>query len=343
MRSPFTRSASLQRRQVVLRAAAACLPLPAWAAGKPLRVRLAHVVAEDTPKGLAAQRFQALVMQRSEGRIAVEVYPEARLYGDRDEVDALRSGAVELLAPSLSKFSRIGFPEFEVFDLPYLFRAFEDVHRVTNGPLGLRLLDGLKRQGLVGLGFLDSGFKHMSATRALHVPRDFAGLRMRVQQGSEVIAAQMRALGAYPVALPFSATREALARGIVQGTENPLSNFWTQGMYMVQPHLSLTAHGYLGYAIVTSERFWVSLSHGDRELLQSCMQEAIDYGQLIAGTQDSQALVQLRGTGRTQIHTPTPTQLARLEDTTAPVYELLSRRIGARWVNDVRDAARSPA
>ena len=206
----------------------------------PLKIRFAHVVAQDTPKGLAVERFKALVAERSGGRMVVEVYAGSSVYGDHDEMQALQAGAVEMLAPSLSKFGRVGFPEFELFDLPYLFDTLQDVHRITDGPLGARLLKSLERQGMVGLGFLDNGFKHMSANRPLLQPADFSGLRMRVQT-SRVIAAQMRALGAIPVQLPFGATRQALARQVVQGTENPLSNFWTQehAPRAVRPH----AHG----------------------------------------------------------------------------------------------------
>ena len=328
---------ALSRRQILVAGGAACVGAPALAGRAPLQIRLSHVVAEDTPKGLAAARFQALIGQRAEGRLRVEVYPSADLYGDFDEMEALHTGAVEMLAPSLSKFGRAGFPEFELFDLPYIFDDLNAVHRVTRGPFGQELLGGLQRQGLVGLGFLDNGFKHMSAIRPLHEVTDFQGLRMRVQS-SRVIATQMRALGARPVPLPFSATRDALARGIVQGTENPLSNFWTQGMHEVQPHLALTRHGYLGYAVITSARFWSSLPAADQNLLSTAMNEALAYGNRIAGAQNDKALVALRDWGRTTIYTPTAAQRARMARAVESVYDDLGARIGARWVRGIRQA-----
>lgn len=317
--------------------AAAALHAPGLTGQRPLRVRFSHVVSEDTPKGLVAQRLQALVLQRTEGRIDVEVYPDARLYGDRDEMEALHTGAIDMLAPSLSKFGRVGFPEFEVFDLPFLFDHLDAVHRVTQGAYGHRLLAGLHRLGLVGLGYFDNGFKHMSADRPLHEVADFRGLRVRVQ-GSRVIAAQMRALGARPVPLPFSATREALAKGIVQGTENPLSNFWTQGMHEVQPHLSLTRHGYLGYAVITSERFWSRLRPADRALLQTALSEAIAYGNRIAGAQQEKALTALRAWGGTTIHEPTARQRAELARVVEPVHAELGQRIGPDRIRELHRA-----
>jgi C4-dicarboxylate-binding protein DctP len=300
-------------------------------------VRFSHVVAEETPKGLAAQRFKSLVEQRSRGRIRVLIYPDGQLYGDDDEVQALQLGAVDMLAPSLSKFGRIGFPEFELFDLPFLFGEVADVRRITRGRLGQRLLERLNRQGLTGLGFFDNGFKQMSANRPLLAPADFVGLRMRVQ-ASRVLAAQMRALGAQPVTLAFSETRRALETGVVDGTENPVSNFWTQRMHEVQTDLSLTEHGYLGYAVVVNQRFWHSLSDADGELLGQALREALDYGNTIADAQNDKALAELRQAGSTRIHVLSETQRARLRRAVEPVHEALASRIGLSWMDAMRDA-----
>ena len=311
---------------------------PARAASdKSVTLRFSHVVAEETPKGLAANRFKQLAEQRSGGHIRVLIYPDAQLYGDHDEMQALQLGAVDMLAPSLSKFGRIGFPEFELFDLPFLFGQVADVRRITQGPLGQRLLERLSGQGMTGLGYFDNGFKQMSANRPLLAPSDFVGLRMRVQ-ASRVIAAQMRALGAQPVDLPFSETRRALEARVVDGTENPVSNFWTQGMHEVQSDLSLTEHGYLGYAVVANQRFWLSLSADDRELLGQALREALVYGNEIADAQNVKALAALRQTGTTRIHVLSASQRERLHRAVEPVHKALANRIGLAWMNAMRDA-----
>jgi C4-dicarboxylate-binding protein DctP len=310
----------------------------AGAAPKPdITLRFSHVVAEETPKGLAAKRFKELVEQRSGGRIGVQVYPNAELYGDHDEMQALQLGAVDLVAPSLSKFGRIGLPEFELFDLPFMFDDLTAVRRITLGPLGQKLLQGLPRQGLVGLGFFDNGFKQMSANRPLLEPKDFVNLRMRVQ-ASRVIAAQMRALGARPVTLPFSETRRALATGVVDGTENPVSNFWTQAMHEVQSDLSLTEHGYLGYAVVTNQRFWQHLKAGDRGLINQALQESLALANEVADTQNNHALQALRLAGTTRIHRLNTDQRTRLRQAVQPVQRQLASRIGASWINALQQA-----
>lgn len=331
--------APLDRRRWLQGVGAAALATrAAQAASRPaLTLRFSHVVAEETPKGLAVQRFKALVEQRSDNRIEVLHFPGAQLYGDQDELQALQLGAVEMLAPSLSKFGRIGFPEFELFDLPFLFHGAEEVRHITEGPIGRRLLKGMSRHGLVGLGFFDNGFKQMSANRPLLAPSDFKGLRMRVQ-ASRVIAAQMRALGAQPVTLGFSETRRALARGVVDGTENPVSNFWTQNMHEVQSDLTLTEHGYLGYAVITNQRFWDSLSDDDRALLTQAMHEATDYGNRIADAQNSKALAALRAAGTTRIHTLTVAQRVLLRRAVESVHLALERRIGTPWMDAIRRA-----
>ena len=313
-----------------------CLSAPVWADNKPeITLRFSHVVANETPKGLAAIRFKALIEQRSGGRLGVQVYPNAQLYGDHDEMQALQLGAVDMVAPSLSKFGRIGLPEFELFDLPFLFDDLAAVRRITLGPLGQKLLEGLQRQGLVGLGFFDNGFKQMSANRPLLEPKDFVGLRMRVQ-ASRVIAAQMRALGARPVTLTFSETRRALEAGVVDGTENPVSNFWTQAMHEVQSDLSLTDHGYLGYAVVTNQRFWRHLSDADRQLINQALQEVLSFANQIADRQNDQALQALRQTGATRIHRLNADQRSRLRQAVQPVQQQLTRRIAPSWMRDLK-------
>lgn len=335
----FANRPSADRRQWLRGLASAALASTSLKAApaQGITLRFSHVVAEETPKGLAAKRFKLLLEERSGGRIQVLIYPNAELYGDHDEMQALQLGAVDLLAPSLSKFGRIGFPEFELFDLPFLFEQVADVRRITQGRLGQRLLARLSHQGLVGLGYFDNGFKQMSANRPLLTPADFVGLRMRVQ-ASSVIAAQMRALGARPVTLAFSETRRALASGVVDGTENPISNFWTQRMHEVQTDLSLTEHGYLGYAVVANQRFWMKLTDKDRTLVGQALREALAFGNLIADTQNDKALMALRQVGTTRIHTLTDGQRARLAHAVEPVHQALAKRIGSQWMVDLHQA-----
>ncbi len=324
------------RRFCLQALAAGALPARAGAQGR-ITIRLSHVVARQTPKGLALERLRERLLALSGGRIVVQIYPNSRLYGDADEMQALQLGAVEMLAPSLSKFGAVGFPEFELFDLPFLFDTRAQVRRIAQGAVGQDLLALLARQRMVGLGYLDNGFKHMSANRPLLAPPDFMGLRMRVQS-SRVIAHQMRALGARPVVLAFGETRRALATGVVDGTENPVSNFWTQRMHEAQSDLSLTRHGYLGYAVVVHQRFWGHLAAADRNLIQQAVNESLEWGNTIAQHENDQALAGLRASGSTRIHPLDDAQRQRLRQATQEVYQGLQGRIGAQWLERIRAA-----
>jgi len=193
----------------------------------PIVIKFSHVVAADTPKGKASEFFAKRAGELTKGKVKVEVYANSTLYKDKEEMEALQLGAVQMLAPSLAKFAPLGVKEFELFDLPYLFDDYKELHLVTEGPVGKALLQKLETRGLVGLAYWDNGFKVMSANKPLNNPEDYKGLKMRIQS-SNVLDAQMRAVGAIPQKMAFSEVYQALQTGVVDGTENPPSNLYTQ-------------------------------------------------------------------------------------------------------------------
>jgi C4-dicarboxylate-binding protein DctP len=238
----------LTRRSFTVMAGAAALAmtttLPALAQ-EPIVIKFSHVVAPDTPKGKGAQKFKELAEQYTGGKVKIEVYPNSQLYKDKEELEALQLGAVQMLAPSLAKFGPLGVQQFELFDLPMLFRDRNDLRKVTEGELGKHLLSLLEPKGIKGLAYWDNGFKIMSANSPVIVPDDFLGLKMRIQS-SKILEAQMEALGAVPQVMAFSEVYQALQTGVVDGTENPPSNMYTQKMNEVQKHATVSRHGYLG-------------------------------------------------------------------------------------------------
>ncbi len=314
-------------------AALAAAPAPAAAAG-PIVIRFSHVVAVDTPKGQAAEHVRRRVAELTGGRARVEVFPNGTGYKDQEEIQALQLGAVDLLAPSLSKFGQLGLREFEAFDLPFLFDDEAALRRVTEGPVGRELLRRLDQKGIVGLAFWDSGFKSFSANRPLRSPEDFRGLRMRIQ-ASGVIDAQMRALGALPQVLPFPSVFQALQAGVVDGTENPISNFWTQGMNRVQRHLTLTRHGYLGYVVIANRRFWDGLPRDVRAALEQALGEATALANRLARERAEADLEAVRRAGTTEVHVPTPAERRRFVQALRPVHQAMADRIGRDLLRDI--------
>ncbi|CAN7210370.1 TRAP transporter substrate-binding protein [Massilia sp. LjRoot122] len=312
----------------------ACAGSAAWAQA-PIVIKFSHVVAPDTPKGRAAERFKTLAEQMTGGRVKVQVYPNSQLYKDREELEALQLGAVQMLAPSLAKFSPLGVKEFEAFDLPYIFPSKKALYAVTEGRIGRGLLRKLESKGITGLAYWDNGFKVMSANKPLLKPADFRGLRMRIQ-ASKVLDAQMRALGAQPVALAFSETAPALRDGVVEGTENPPSNMFTQRMHESQKHLTVSNHGYLGYAVIVNKKFWDGLPGAIRKQLERAMLEATAYEKTIAQRTNEAALESIRQAGTTTIHTLSPQQQAEWRRAMQPVYGQMEERIGKDVVQAIR-------
>ncbi|MES2076365.1 MAG: TRAP transporter substrate-binding protein [Pseudomonadota bacterium] len=315
--------------------AAFCLNASAQA---PIVIKFSHVVATDTPKGQAAERFKQLAEKGTNGRVKVELYPNSQLYKDKEELEALQLGAVQMLAPSLAKFGPLGVKEFEAFDLPFIFPSKTALYNVTEGEIGKGLLKKLEGKGITGLAFWDNGFKVMSANKPLRMPADFKGLKMRIQS-SKVLDAQMRALGANPQVLAFSEVYQALQTGVVDGTENPPSNMYTQKMHEVQKHVTVSNHGYLGYAVIVNKKFWDGLPPDIRSALDKAMKEATTFEKAIAQRDNDLALEAIKKTGKTEIYTLSVKEQAEWRRVLLPVQKDMEGRIGKDLIGAINKEA----
>jgi C4-dicarboxylate-binding protein DctP len=307
------------------------------AAQQPIVIKFSHVVANDTPKGKAADHFAKRAAELTKGRVKVEVYPNSTLYKDKEEMEALQLGAVQLLAPSLAKFGPLGVREFEVFDLPFIFDSTEDLNKVTNGPVGKMLFTKLEGKGITGLAYWDNGFKSFSANKPLKTPEDFKGLKMRIQS-SKVLESQMRTLGSLPQVMAFGEVYQALQTGVVDGTENPHSNLYTQKMHEVQKHMTLSDHGYLGYAVITNKKFWDGLPADVRGQLEQAMKESTAYANKIAKEENDAALDAVRKSGKTAVYTPTPAERLALKKVMVKAHKEMESRIGKETIDEVYKA-----
>ncbi len=325
----------IARTRLALLAAAAFLtvPMASWAQA-PLVIKFSHVTAADTPKGKAADFFAKRAAELTGGKVKVEVYPNSTLYKDKEEMEALQLGAVQMLAPSLAKFGPLGAKEFEVFDLPFIFDNYAELHKVTQGPVGKMLLNKLEARGIQGLAFWDNGFKSFSANKPLNSPADFKGLKMRIQS-SKVLEAQMRALGALPQVMAFSEVYQALQTGVVDGTENPHSNLFTQKMHEVQKHVTVSDHGYLGYAVITNKKFWDGLPADVRGQLDKAMAESAAYANKIAKEDNDAALEKVKASGKSTITVLTPAQRLELKKAMVKAHSEMASRIGQDVINAV--------
>lgn len=304
----------------------------------PIIIKFSHVVAPDTPKGRAAEKFKLLAEEKTKGKVKVEVYPNSQLYKDREELEALQIGAVQMLAPSMSKFGPMGAREFEVFDLPYIFPDSTVLHRVMDGEIGKKLFAKLDTKGLTGLAFWDNGFKQMSSNRPMHDVADFKGLKMRIQS-SKVLDAEMKMLGAIPQVMAFSEVYSALQQGVVDGTENPVSNFYTQKMHEVQKHMTISNHGYLGYAVVVNKKFWDELPADVRKALTAAMKETTEFERDIAQKDNDEALQKVREAKTTEVYVLTESERDTWRKALLPVQAEFESIIGKELIQGVYDTA----
>ena len=317
--------------------ALAALQQTAALASDSIVIKFSHVTAKNTPKGKAAEYFKKLAEERTSGNVVVEVYPNSVLYKDGEELEMLQLGAVQMLAPSLAKFGPLGVREFEVFDLPFLFDGYDDLHKVTQGPVGEALLKKLEAKGITGLAFWDNGFKVMSANRPLRLPEDFKGLKMRIQS-SKVLDQEMRDLGAMPQVTALSEAYQALQTGVVDGTENPPSNLYTQRMHEVQKYVAVSNHGYLGYAVIVNRVFWSGLPPTIRRTLEGAMRDATVYVNQVAKQENDDALEAVRNAGRAQVYTLSAEERLAWKKVLLPVHREQAPRIGRDTIDAIYKA-----
>jgi C4-dicarboxylate-binding protein DctP len=303
-------------------------------AQQPIVIKFSHVVALDTPKGKGAERFKKLAEERTNGRVKVEVYPNSTLFKDGEEMEALQLGTVQMLAPSLAKFGPLGVREFEVFDLPYIFDNYDDLHKVTEGPVGKNLFKKLESKGIVGLAYWDNGFKVMSANKPLRAPEDMRGLKMRIQS-SKVLGDQMKALGAIPQVLAFSEVYQAMQTGVVDGSENTPSNMYTQKHHEVQKYTTQTNHGYIGYAVIANKKFWDGLPPDIRTTLEGAMKDATKYANDIAQKENDDALEAIRKSGKSEVIALTDAQRAAWKKALVGVHKDNESRVGKDTIAEV--------
>ncbi len=287
-------------------------------------MKISHVVSASTPKGKAADYLEKRIEELSDGKIDVQVFPNSQLYGDNDEMKALVMNNIQLIMPSLSKFTSV-VPQMQLFDLPFIFRDKDHLYKVMDGEVGAILKSKVndKRQ-MIALDYWDAGFKDFSSSKkAIVLPEDAAGQKFRIQS-SKVLEAQFQAVGGNPQVLPFSEVYSALQQGVVDATENPLSNLYTKKFYEVQSSVTLSNHGYLGYLVVMNESFWKKLPKDLQEKVSLAMKEATEFERKESAIEDEKIMEALnkyaKDTGKLEIIELTPEQKAKWQKVMESVY-----------------------
>ncbi|HZP78564.1 MAG TPA: DctP family TRAP transporter solute-binding subunit [Pseudolabrys sp.] len=316
------------RKWLLAAAAVAVFVAPGLASAQsPIIIKFSHVVANDTPKGKGALKFKELAEKYTNGKVKVEVYPNSTLYKDKEEIEALQLGTVQMLAPSTAKFAPLGVKEFEALDLPWLFKDDDTYAKAMKGPVGKWLFQKLEAKGITGLGYWDNGFHMASANKPLLNPTDFQGLKIRIS-GSKIADRYFRDLGSIPQIMAFSEVYQALQTGVVDGCENTPSNYLTQKFDEVQKDITVSYHAHLQYAVIVNTKFWSGLPADIRGELTKAMDEATDYTNSIARKENEDALAEIKKKGKTTLHYLTPEQKAAWQKAMAPTYKWAVGRVG---------------
>ena len=316
------------RKLIFAGIAAAVFIAPATTmAQSPIIIKFSHVVANDTPKGKGSLKFKELAEKYTDGKVRIEVYPNSSLYKDKEEIEALQLGSVQMLAPSTAKFAPLGVKEFEALDLPWLFKDEETYARAMKGQIGKWLFQKLEPKGITGLAYWDNGFHMTSANRALIKPADFQGLKVRIS-GSKIADRYFRDIGSIPQIMAFSEVYQALQTGVVDGCENTPSNYLTQKFYEVQKDITVSYHAHLQYAVIVNSKFWNGLSPDIRKQLEKAMDEATEYTNSIAVKENEDALEEIKKSGKTTLHYLTDDQRKAWQTAMRPTYGWAKGRVG---------------
>jgi C4-dicarboxylate-binding protein DctP len=326
----------MNRREILkgstaLAAAAAAGIRPA-SAQSPIVIKFSHVVATDAPKGKASEKFRELAEKYTGGKVKVEVYANSSLYKDKEELEALQLGAVQLLAPSTAKFGPLGFTEFEALDLPFIFHDEANFRKFANSDLAKQMFAKLETKSVKGLAYWDNGFHVMGANKQIRNVKDFQGLKLRIQ-GSKVLDATTRAWGAIPQVMAFSEVYHALQTGVVDGLENVPSNFWTQKFFEVVKYIAVSYHGHLSYAVVANKKFWEELPADVRPGLEKAMAESSEYFNSIAKKENDEALEDIKKTGKVQVYFLTPEERKSWVQAVLPVHKEMEKRVGKETID----------
>ncbi|CAG23738.1 TRAP transporter substrate-binding protein [Photobacterium profundum] len=296
----------------------------------PIEIKFSHVVAENTPKGQMAIKFQQLIAERMPDKVEVKVYPNSQLFGDNKVLEAMILGDVEMAAPSVSKFNKYT-KKLQIFDLPFLFKDMDAVDRFQQSDSGQELLNSLKTKGYIGLGYLHNGMKQISASSPLQVPADAKGKKFRIMS-SDVLAAQFEALDAVPLKKPFSEVFTLLQTRAIDGQENTWSNIYSKKFFEVQPYITQSDHGILDYLVVTSTEFWMGLPDDIRADVKTALDEAIVYGNKVANDKamaDKQAIID---SGRSKVIVLSDDDRQKWVESMKPVWKQFEKEIGPELI-----------
>jgi C4-dicarboxylate-binding protein DctP len=301
-------------------------------------IKFSHVTTAETPKGRAAEFFKKELEERSGGRITVELYPNSELYGDKDEMQAIQSGAVQMLAPASAKFTTVA-PSLQVLDLPFLFDTAADIPEVaspeTEVGKAIYANEDLEANGMKVLGLWDSGMKQIHSNNKTLAPADMRGKKYRIQP-SDVLRTQIEAWGGIPTPLAFAEVYNGLQQGLLDGGENTYSNIQSQNMHTVQKYITELDHGYIGYILVINNDWYESMPADLQRVLEEVAADSSAYNREESQNVNEESKRIIEEAGTTEIVIPTEEEREAFKDVVVPSeYEKYRDVIGPEIIDEL--------
>jgi C4-dicarboxylate-binding protein DctP len=314
----------LKRVSVLLVVFGLLVPSAAMAAAK-WNMKFGHDMPEDSAQHVAALKYAELVKERTKGQVEIKVFPAQQLGTDPEMVQQAQMGTLEIVLPPTAKIS--GFAaQLQLADLPFLFPSKETCYQVLDGPVGDKVLALLDAKGLKGVSFWESGFKQITANKAIRKPEDFAGMKVRVME-SPLLIAQYKQVKANPVPIDFAETYNALQQGVVDAQENPLVSIVNMKFYEVQKYTMLSNHGFLGYAFLFSKKVYDGLPADIQKVMRDTARELASFERQDTARREAGYVERIKK-GGSQIVTLSPQELQSFENAFRPVHQQFAKTIG---------------
>jgi tripartite ATP-independent transporter DctP family solute receptor len=300
-------------------------------------IKVGHGAAEAFHMHRALLKFEELVEAGSGGEIDVQIFPSSQMGPDREMIEGVQTGVLEMAIPPSSFFAGWD-PAFAVIELPYMYASKDIAFDVLDGSAGDGMLSRVENQGLVGLGWLELGVRNVTNNvRPVATPEDLEGVKLRTMKVPAHVAT-FETLGANPTPMNFGEVYSALQQGVIDGQENPLAIITSQRFYEVQKYLSTTGHVFAVYMPVISKPFFDSLSAEHQNLVKDSMAAARDHQAQLVASEDAAQLEQIRAAG-VEVLELTAEQRQVFADKTESVRLQYREKVGAEaydnWVSAV--------
>lgn len=319
-----------------LRSAALAIGLCAFAAGPAAAqgkvvLKAAHSSATTSTGHQAFEFLHKELSEKTDGRIGLEIFPSSQLGSERELVESIQLGNVDLVFISSAVLGNFN-PEFFALDIPFMFKDREGVYRVLDGEIGQKLLDSLEQRGIKGLGYWENGFRQLTNNKqVIKSPDDLKGMKMRTME-NEVHIAAWREEGANPAPLAFGELFTALQQGTFDAQEGPINLFYDMKFYEVQKFISKTNHVYSPWPVLINPDVYNSLSDEDRAILEEAVAKATEYQRELAQKADDVAVEAMTDVTITEL---TPEELEAFSSRMGPIHDMVKKRVGAEIVDAI--------